>query len=607
MRRALVRFGAILLPCVMLYPLSADFYVDWANYLWMIGYCGAYFRQHGAMPLVLNTPAVGGMPFPVFYGYLFFPVLGLVSAGIDAAIVVRLAAVGLFALQFVSVRRTLLSLGTDNTTATGIACLVIWAIYPLTNLYNRSALTEFFATGMLTYAVCKWFQLLNASKRLEMFDAALRFGLSFTFAAGTSPITALCSVPLLGILAVTLLTASSVPSRLQRLSFLLPAAVLSVLVLAPWAYATHIHRHRMQISADPNAWFAGLPADIDWWVTRLFPLPFDIRALRDAPNRVSTPYLDAQINIPLLLMLGFLTWRRLRGLPRPQLFHALPWLMVPLMYFACSLALSLSSQLFDHLPSLCKMVQFPYRLITYINLAILVAIFVLHHVVRCPAGTSKPLLPAAPVFLSCVLTLSAVGVIEKMVHASVARMPWDHNLVELPMSMYGFWSFAEPGMLAPLDTAAVPTQLGLFALEPDRAFGEYRPRTVHLDQAGYVLTQVQLFPWNHLYVDGRAVPPEMLRSWRGTCRRVDYGPCMAVPVPAGKHVIEYRLETNRRWIVLYRVSSTVLILWIALVMILKILALVQAARERRESVKESLCFPGSASSSAREDYLTSVA
>ena len=51
--------------------------------------------------------------------------------------------------------------------AIGAACLVTWAIYPLTNLDSRGALTEFFAAAALTLALCYLFELFSAKDRRE--------------------------------------------------------------------------------------------------------------------------------------------------------------------------------------------------------------------------------------------------------------------------------------------------------------------------------------------------------------------------------------------------------------------------------------------------------
>src|SRR5262249_46296506 len=148
-----------------------------------------------------------------------------------------------------------------------------------------------------------------------------------------------------------------------RLGVPLLTAVGALVVLAPWLYAVSCFRADMPISSSGlGAFFQTFPDSVDWGVSRLFPLPLDLRRLREAPRRVSTPFLDAQGNVPLLLLAGALVWRQLRPLSSPRRLRAAVWLSAPAAYFGACLALSLAPGLYDHLP-LARQVQFPYRLV----------------------------------------------------------------------------------------------------------------------------------------------------------------------------------------------------------------------------------------------------
>src|SRR5438067_910842 len=140
---------AVLLPCRFLWPLRANFTADWYNHKWAIGYFGEYFRRHWALPEVFNSTQWGGIPAPIFYGNLAYLVLGLLGSVLTSGTVIRLLAILLFAAQYYCVARALQQLQTPRWFASAVACLVIWATYPLTNLFNRNALMEFLATALL--------------------------------------------------------------------------------------------------------------------------------------------------------------------------------------------------------------------------------------------------------------------------------------------------------------------------------------------------------------------------------------------------------------------------------------------------------------------------
>ena len=142
----LIGAAAVLFPLVLLVDINAGFYIDWYNHLWQIGYYGQYFSIHHSMPLILNTPQILLVAFPTFYGYLFYSVFGFLSSLIGPNLAIRLGFVILWAVMFWLTYRVTVEFSQDNLLGFAIGCLVCWAIYTLTNLYNRSALTEVFAS-----------------------------------------------------------------------------------------------------------------------------------------------------------------------------------------------------------------------------------------------------------------------------------------------------------------------------------------------------------------------------------------------------------------------------------------------------------------------------
>ena len=586
MRKYLLGLAAVLFPAVLLFPDGQGFARDWPNHVWMVGYHGEYLRQHGTFPVVANTAEVGGMTFSVFYGYLFYPLLGLFATHLHPEIVVRLAAVLLFAAQYVCVRKTMRRLKADENLAAGVACLTVWSVYALTNLYSRSALTEFFAVGVLTCAVCAWFDLLRAESVAAVWRRALWFVLLLTVAMGFHPLTGLYSLPLLPVLLFAL------PGRTVALRRLVPACAVSgvaaVVVLAPWVYAVR-HFEKDMVIGDLTAEICDMSAHLDRWQTRLNPLPSDVRCDLESPTTVSTPYLDSQIGWPLLAFAagfaGVLVWQNTTGRAR---LAAGVFLAAPVAYTLAMIYLSLHAKAFDNLPAAFKKVQFLYRIVSFVNIGILlVPLFALLWAARNrPAGA--PRVAVSPVFLCFALTYAGFCVLLKLQHAEVSRVPppetvkafaaagidyrtgtghrrWVKNaadrdsMARLPISSYGHATFVTPRYLPPLapDEAARATACWLGVETRGGYFGENHRLTVTLDRPGYISTQVLVFPWNRFEVDGQAVPAAELRSWAG-----GPGVCTSIPVPAGTHTLLYRFEPDRKWRVLHRTSRIVLAVWV---------------------------------------------
>jgi hypothetical protein len=587
--------------------LHNTFNLDWSNHLWLVGYHSEFYRQHGRMPLALDTPQFGGAAFPLFYGCLFYQVLGWAGTYLNPEVVVRGAAVLLLAAQWLMARRALCRLGASDGLAASMACLLTWAIYPLTNLYSRSALPEFFAVGLLTCALCAWVGLVRASRGRQLARRSLVFGLCYTLAAGSHPITALYSLPLLALLACTLVVWRPRLPRRQLLAALAACALLGLIVLSPWCYVLVKFRSGLSITRDPV--IHSFPESLDWWATRLAPLPFDRRALWEAPARVSTPYLDAQINVPLLLLVGALALGVLRACRGWRRLWAVCLLAAPLGYSGACLGLSVRPHWFEHLPQVAKMLQYSYRLVTYVNFGLLLAVFVLLRLAR--DNRSDPTaggVRAHPILLCFLLTLSGCGVALKLLHAHVARVPdasvaerWARHglpytywsgggavfkgqdygprLAEAPRTFLCFRDYMIPTTFPPLSEpegrALRPAPLPVQGGNP---FGLYGALQLHFNQAGFAGTQVLPFPWCSFRIDGLPVPAETLRTWPGEGLGGWEGPRVAVPVPAGSHRLEYHFEPTRSWRVLSTAGRVALLGWVGAIVALHIPLRLRGAR-----------------------------
>jgi hypothetical protein len=503
------------------------------------------------------------MPFPVFYGYLFYPLLGTAAACLGTPLALRLAILGLMGLQFAQVRRALRRAGAEDRLATVAACLVSWAIYPLTNLYNRGALTEFFATGLLTCAICQWFALLFTTTRGERVRAALAVGLFYALAAGCHPITALYGLVFLAGLAPTMLFRCSRAEAWSRLRALVPAACLALLVLAPWIYAC-LRCHTALTSKDLFG-LSLFPDSLDLWWVRLFPVPLDVRTWQEKTlAKVSTPFLDAQVNVPLLLLALIVAGGLVRSGGGRLALRDFCWLLWPALVGGLFLWLSLSSSPYTLLPTTFQVTQFLYRIVTYVNLAILVLLLLAVGLTRSEAGIIRGKLSSVP--LKLVLALAGVGVCMKLAHAPVNVQQARMKATTLPSLFYGWSAYSAPlsvPSLAQDDLANLkPVRL---PLGKDRSFGAYQPAAIDLQQPASVALPIQVFPWNRFFIDGRPVPAGAVRRWSGAPPGSpggwDHGPYSAIRVPAGQHLLGYRFVPPSAWTWLFRISLIVVVLW----------------------------------------------
>ena len=383
---SLISAAAILFPLLPLLALHGSFAGDWPYHLWPIGFMGEYLKIHHEFPFLVNSREMIFLPAHIFYGQLFYPLLATLSSWAGPDVVIRFAVVALFCLQFFLVRAVVLKMTENPLFSTGIACLINWAVYPLTNLYNRAALTELFATMLLTCSFCCFLQmvLMEVSKH----DSRVRLSYGFVgawcgaLAFGCHPITALFGSLFLAAAAIGILPfLLKQPSRVrwQVAGMVIYGALLTLGLNLPWLYLNHLFLNKIYISTG-NLGLFYYGSDIDSWRARFSILPTDLRVVGGVMGEAPNPYLDAQINMPLVFLVAaglvMALWRF-----RSRLFskhaEALPLLVLGLALFVLTTWMSLSPESYDHLPRFATIIQFIYRMISYQNFSLLLMLVAL--------------------------------------------------------------------------------------------------------------------------------------------------------------------------------------------------------------------------------------
>jgi hypothetical protein len=576
-----------------LFHLDAIFYVDWINHLWSVEYFGEYWKQHHQLPAVFNTQQVIGIDVPIFYAYHFYAVAGILSSAVGSGLAIRSLAFAALALQFVVVSRSLAAVGAERTTGYTVAALLGWGIYSLTNLYNRSALTEFFAITLLTCSLSSLLSLLLRIHREPVGAPSwLQPGFFYALAAVTHPLTAAFGALLVIALGVTALAFTR---SWRLLLFGVASAGAILVVLSPWLLAYRLFGGLLPVN---DATFARkafqiigyFPGSLDAPWSRFSLVPLDGRSLLDGTRGVSTPYLDAQVSVPLLLALAARLFDLRRNYKR---LSALQWALacVALACGAYFSALSVRPAISEQLGGVFNILQFAYRLTAYINLTALAAFMALSGAAS-PGEANRPVGLRAT-WLSFCLALALSGLVTKLYHASaieqtasaasVSRLASElqlpvyekqypvwfpgmeaagQNSIDLPPTYYGHPVFS---MLGAYGSAPEDAPRLYAAMEPETGgrFGHVRPLELFLQAPSLLVTNVQPFPWNRLIVDGSMRAEESLlivppKSTLDPYRRFDG---LAVKLDAGRHVVEFRFAPERSWTRLVVVSWVFLTLW----------------------------------------------
>jgi len=564
----------VTLPCLALLPLDAVFNNDWLNHCWAIGYFGAYLKAHHGISLTVNTVEQVGMPFPVFYGYLFYPVLGFLSAFVGPELAVRIAALSLFALEFGLTYAVCYRLSKRREVSVGIACLVVWAIYPLTNLYHRGALPEFFATGLLTCAVNGAVLFAAGARQKDRIRFLALAGLCLVLAMGMHPITAFLGGPFFLVsLGICLHSFGDGGIRGEMRALKWPGlgiVILSALVLAPWIFAVFYFLPGLHVPG--NLIFYDR---FDWWAWRLWPVPYDPGVQVSA--RVGSPFLEAQMSLPLFLLgvglIGFLRGERKtklvsRNSRRAQFFC---WTLGLGVFLLSTLPMGPVIARALGIKKVIGIAQIAYRLTTYINGFALVGVYL----VLWELGKSGKKISAP--FFWIVVSLAFWSGYQKVNHALIVRR-WvapgsTRWLVHLPDTFYSTDDYA---ITRGLPTQIPPTNPRLyFPVSAEDSFGDVSALEVDL-KAGWYLTNVAPFPWSQIEIDGQRLSAHDMavghadrlanastvfaRQWMQVPSAF-----MAIRMPPGKHRLTFQVVPLPFWVFLRALSGIFLIAWVSAV------------------------------------------
>lgn len=546
----------VLAPCLPLLELNQTFAIDWPNQIWMINYVSSYLAANHSFPSVINTIQLIGMPFPVFYGYLFFPLFGMLSLLWNGDLTVRLLAAALYALQFILLFQVCLRATRKKFLSLCIGIFATWSIYPMTNLYNRGAIPEFFATGLLTCACLIWLTVLRleSSSKPTILILCNLFVFLFVLAAGTHPITALYGACFLALFVGLSLWVARLDPRQFLLPLLIPC-ILGIICLLPWVMATVQFAPRTQISNSFHR-VGYFSRSLDSVKTRLLPFPIDTRSYehRLKDDNVGTRYLDAQICFPLLVLFIFCFANAFKN--RAQISKPLIVSLVILGTLAAAMIWSSTTiGSLDKVGRWFRTIQFAYRLITYINLSLLGGILLF----LSYGPKAKNLAVIGRPLLGVLLVLSGIGLCVKLYHAQLITTETPLNLVRttefanglltMPASFYGWDGYAVTDTLPEFSADDLKTSHAITFLPDQNHFGDVQP--LNLEKGRYA-TNLQAFPWNHVATDNGEVgryfytPPG------------DHKTAIKLAMPA---IVNFKFVPDQLWAGLNCLALIVFFLW----------------------------------------------
>jgi len=354
------------------------FMYDYTNHLWLVWVQSHAISSAGVPTYFLHTTdATGGVfnPFFMFYGGTLYALTGAVAAALGGS--ARIAYVGVIlasiAASYGGIVWLARQLGARSWTAHAPAVTFVASAYYVTNLYGRGAWPEFVAISAIPLLVAAGTWIARA-QRLKAVPCVLFVGAAVIW-SGSHNITLAWGAVVVVITVVTLrlLLARPLVAGRHRVGLLLGLLALAICVNAWFLVPNVLYASDTLVAAS---------SPFSWDLTAGFNSPralFD--PLRYVPLRSSTPALYVQLPIWLLV------WA-LVAIAVPA---ARPASTLRRAAAACAIVLTgllvliMVKPLWQFVPAPLRLIQFPFRLNSYVALLaaglVLVAVLALQDVV----------------------------------------------------------------------------------------------------------------------------------------------------------------------------------------------------------------------------------
>lgn len=354
----LIPFAVIFGLLIPLLFTDRTFSTDWGNHLWLILVQGHNLGALGEPSYFLQSSLGVFYPYYAFYGGSFYAASGLVSwlFGAEAAAVAAYA--GALAATYLGWTWIARQLDIPGWQSQLPGCIAVTAPLAVTNLYGRGDIPEVIATGMIPLVVAAALSIFR-ERRVRLASAAV-YVLGIVFLTGTHTLTLVWATFFLALVTALLVACywREARARLRRGLVVAGLTVLGAGINA-WVLAPLVLFHTRLFEREPDP--IGMTAYTD--PDQLFSI---LRSTPDPSPLIAKADVDAQLPVLVLLWALICAAAYWRFLPR-----AAKGLAAGLLAFgAALLLLVLSPSLISELPRLLQFIQFPYRILTYVDICL---------------------------------------------------------------------------------------------------------------------------------------------------------------------------------------------------------------------------------------------
>lgn len=460
-------------------PLLSDrtFASDWGNHLWLIHAQGANISALGLPSYYLQSDLGAFYPYYAFYGGTLYAVLGygawLIGANAATVIGIFLA----LCASYLAWTWLAVQAGIRGWLIQIPGLLAVTAPYAISNNFGRGGIPETIGCCMIALVAASGLALFRAERT--------RLGPAVAFVVG-----------------LVFLTGSHVLTTAWGVTFLV--LVGAIMVAADWRSARRHARRGLRL-----VWLAVLAFGINAWI--LLPeLLMNSKLAENAPDPLSqqeyttasqlfslfrngahlNPVIHGDINAQLPVLMAFWTiafglffWRYLSPFLR-RVAIGLVALTAVLLF------LVMHSGSIWHLPTFLTYIQFPYRLLTYVDLAMVGVTTLAIAAMQRSGNLSK--VPAALLVLVCAISFYAAVVQNHQVRSWLngGRDAATASASTPPESWYAFIQFGDA-----TEPLGEPTLPGELKVPVDEGVKKSYTVTVPPGPEGTILTNVVTGPY----------------------------------------------------------------------------------------------------------------
>lgn len=345
----------------LLIPLlfsDRTFSTDWGNHLWLIWAQGENLNQLGSPSWFLQSSLGVFYPYYAFYGGSFYAVAGFVSWLLGAKAAAVAAYAGALAATYLGWTWIARQLGVVGWRSQLPGCIAVTAPLAVTNLYGRGDIPEVVATAMIPLVIAAGLSMFR--ERRVRLSSAVVYVIGIVLLTGTHTLTLVWAAFFLALVTALLVACywREAGARFRRGLAVAGLTALGAGINA-WILAPLVVLHTRLLEQDPDP--IGMTAYTD--PEQLFSI---LRNTPDPSPLVAKADVEAQLPVLALLwalICGAAYWRFLSA--------AAKRLAVGLLALGGALlALVLSPSLISELPKLLQFIQFPYRILTYVDICL---------------------------------------------------------------------------------------------------------------------------------------------------------------------------------------------------------------------------------------------